>query len=93
LFRIPQNASHIFLLFLPFLLPVILLVLQMDWVQFLQRAYGKSGVEVQPENPVIFLAGEKSLGGVIQFIESADPRVLGQYRLESSLCLAMCSSH
>jgi len=63
----------------------------MDWVQFLQRAYGKSGVEVQPEHPVIFLAGEKSLAGVIQFIESADPRVLGQYRFEFSVCLAMCS--
>jgi len=63
----------------------------MDWVQFLQRAYGKSGVEVKPEHPVIFLAGEKSLGGVIQFIERADPRVLGQYRLKFSVCLAMCS--
>jgi hypothetical protein len=62
----------------------------MDWVQFLQRTYGKSGVEVQPDNPIIFLSGEESLGGVIQFIESADPRVLGQYRLEFSVCLAMC---
>lgn len=52
---------------------------RMDWVQFLQRAYGKSGVEVQPDHPVIFLAGEESLGGVIQFIESADPRVLANY--------------
>jgi predicted metalloendopeptidase len=52
---------------------------RMDWVQFLQRAYGKSGVEVKPEHPVIFLAGEKSLGGVIQFIERADPRVLVNY--------------
>jgi len=52
---------------------------RMDWVQFLRRAYGKSGVEVQPEHPVIFLAGERSLGGVIQYIESADPRVLVNY--------------
>jgi hypothetical protein len=86
-----QHAAQIFVSFLPFLLPVILLVLQMDWVHFLRRAYGKSGVQVQPDHPVIFLAGEKSLGGIIQFIESADPRVLGQYRLESLVCLAMCS--
>lgn len=52
----------------------------MDWVEFLQRAFGKSGVAVRAEHPVIFLAGEKSLASIITFIEGADPRVLGQYR-------------
>jgi hypothetical protein len=63
----------------------------MDWVQFLQRVFSKTGVTVQTEHPVIFLGGEKSLGGIIQFIESADPRVLGQYRVESSFCLTVRS--
>lgn len=52
---------------------------RMDWVQFLQRVFSKTGVTVQTEHPVIFLGGEKSLGGIIQFIESADPRVLVNY--------------
>jgi hypothetical protein len=55
----------------------------MDWVEFLQRAFNKSGVTVQPEHPV-FVQGEKGLGGIIQFIESSDPRVLGQYSLFTS---------
>jgi hypothetical protein len=61
----------------------------MDWVQFLQRVFGKSGVTIQPEHPAIFLGGERSLAGIIQFIESTDPRVLGQYRVESSVSLAL----
>jgi hypothetical protein len=52
----------------------------MDWVQFLQRAFGKSGVTVRPDHPVIFLGGERALASVISFIERSDPRVLGQYR-------------
>jgi hypothetical protein len=49
----------------------------MDWVQFLQRAFRKSGVTVQADHPVIFLGGPEGLAGIIQFIEAADPRVLG----------------
>jgi hypothetical protein len=64
-------------------------VLQLDWVQFLQRAYSKSGVKIQPDLPVF--AEAKSLSGIIQYIDSADPRVLGQYRIESSVCLVMSS--
>jgi hypothetical protein len=51
----------------------------MDWVQFLQRAFSKSGVTVRADHPVIFLGGEKALAGIIRFIEDSDPRVLGQY--------------
>jgi len=50
---------------------------KMDWVQFLQRAYSKSGVTIQPEVPVFAVAN--SLAGIIKYIESADPRVLGNY--------------
>jgi hypothetical protein len=53
--------------------------LQMDWVQFLQRVFSKSGVTVRPDHPVIFLGGEKALANIITFIEHSDPRVLGQY--------------
>jgi hypothetical protein len=49
----------------------------MDWVEFLQRAFNKSGVVVEADHPVIFLGGEESLAGVIKFIEGSDPRVLG----------------
>jgi hypothetical protein len=51
----------------------------MDWVQFLQRAYNKSGVLIQPEHPVV-VAGEDGLAATIRLIEGTDPRVLGQYR-------------
>jgi hypothetical protein len=50
----------------------------MDWVQFLRRAFSKSGVTVRADHPVIFLGGEKALAGIISFIEGSDPRVLGQ---------------
>ncbi|PNF39536.1 Neprilysin-1 [Cryptotermes secundus] len=51
----------------------------MDWVQFLQRAFSKSGVTVRADHPVIFLGGEKALAGIISFIEGSDPRVLANY--------------
>lgn len=51
---------------------------KMDWVQFLQKVYNKSGVLVQPEHP-IFLTGEDSLIAVIRLIENTDRHVLGNY--------------
>jgi hypothetical protein len=59
-------------------------------MQFLQRAYSKSGVKVHPKLPVF--VGETSLARIIQYIESADPRVLGQYRIESSVCLVISNN-
>ncbi|KAJ4438863.1 hypothetical protein ANN_14816 [Periplaneta americana] len=51
----------------------------MDWLEFLQAAFSKSGVEIRPELPTIFLSGENALGNIIRLVDSTDPRILGLY--------------
>ncbi|XP_069671144.1 endothelin-converting enzyme homolog [Periplaneta americana] len=51
----------------------------MDWLEFLQAAFSKSGVEIRPELPTIFLSGENALGNIIRFVDSTDPRILANY--------------